>query len=84
MELNRKEVTRINKVLSKISKGNTSLSDWLDIASKEHPLLAKALEGIYCGQDGSIHEQLGNTKYWIMMGWHTVSTAPRVEYAYIS
>jgi hypothetical protein len=60
----------------------TSLQDWLDEASQISPEFSKALEGIYCGREGRIHEELCDGIY-ITMGWYTVNT-PKVEYAYVS
>ena len=61
------------------------LQDWLDAAAKINPSIATALDGIYCGQDGRIHEQIPNLPHdiWLTMGWYTVTTA-RVEFAYFS
>ena len=78
-------INALSKLLCKIPS-NTPLQEWLDKASELHPSLQKALEGIYCGREGKIHEQLPDFGYdvWITMGWNTVSTTPRVEYAYLS
>ena len=75
---------QLNAKLLKLK--NMELQNWLKEASDICPELATALEGIYCGRDGEIHEQLSGdyNKLWLAMGWYTVSTTPKVEYAYIS
>ena len=73
----------LNKALSKIN--NTILNDWLKEASDICPEISEALEGIYCGREGKIHEELGGQfkGIYLTMGWYTIHH-PRVEYAYIS
>lgn len=63
----------------------SSLQDWLDAASKINPAIAKALDGMYCGTEGRIHEQIEGLPHeiWLTMGWYKVTTV-RVEYAYFS
>lgn len=70
-----------NSALSKIE--DKRLQPWLDEASKISPEFSTALEGIYCGREGTIKEELCDGIY-IIMGWYTVSDKPKVEYAYVS
>lgn len=81
----RQMVNALSKPLCDIPS-NTPLQEWLDKASALHPSLAKALDGMYCGHEGRIHEQLPDFGHdvWITMGWNTVADKPRVEYAYLS
>ena len=74
----------LEKQLRKIPN-NSSLQEWLDKTSKIAPDLATALEGIYCGHEGRIHQEIGGEYkgIYIVMGWHTVAETPRVEYAYV-
>lgn len=74
----------LNNKLAEIGT-NVQLQEWLDKAAQIDPGVAKALEGMYCGHDGRIHEPvegLGHDIY-LTMGWHRVATV-RVEYAYFS
>lgn len=85
--MTRTDVNRLNKDLAKISGGKTTLSDFIDAAMALDPALAPALEGIYCGTDGKVHEQIPGTRYFIAFGWYAdpkSSNPPKVEYAYIS
>jgi hypothetical protein len=76
---------RINRHLANLSKGTVSLQTFLDEASKLDKQLALALEGIYCGEEGRIHEAVPGTKWWIAMGWYSrIAGKPIVEYAYLS
>jgi hypothetical protein len=62
---------------------STELQEWLEKVSNISPEFSAAVEGIYCGREGRIHEELCDGVY-ITMGWHTDSTNPKVEYAYVS
>jgi hypothetical protein len=74
----------LNKQLNAIGT-NVPLQQWLDEAAKISKYVATALDGMYCGHDGKINEEVIGYDYpiFITMGWHTVTTA-RVEYAYFS
>jgi hypothetical protein len=76
---------KLNKVLSDIPS-SAPLQEWIDAVSKLHEDFSKALEGIYCGREGKIHEELHGDfeRFWLDMGWYTVADTPRVEFAYIS
>jgi hypothetical protein len=73
----------LNNALSKIS--SSILDDWIREASKICPELSEALEGIYCGHEGRIHEELGGfyKGLFITMGWYKINTA-KVEFSYVS
>lgn len=73
----------LNNALGKIQ--SQTLGDWLKEASCICPELSEALEGIYCGREGRIHEKLSGDYdgVYLTMGWYTILT-PKVEYAYIS
>jgi hypothetical protein len=75
---------KLNNALAKIK--SKVLQDWIDEASDICPELEIALQGIYCGREGRIHEQLPSpySSCYITMGWHTVANDPKVEFAYIS
>jgi len=75
----------LNRELSELGS-NLPLQTWLDKASQINQPVAKALDGIYCGREGRIHVEVEGLErpVWLTMGWHTVSTTPRVEYAYFS
>ena len=77
-------VNQLNRTLAQIPT-NCPLQEWLDKASEINPSVAKALEGVYCGREGRIHEAVEGLprEIYLTMGWHTVST-PKVEYAYFS
>lgn len=77
-------LNHLNNQLNAIGT-NRPLQEWLDQASAINSSIAKALNGMYCGHDGRIHEQVEGLGHeiWLTMGWHTVSTV-RVEYAYFS
>lgn len=74
----------LNKQLANIGS-NVALQTWLDEAAKISTYVSAAIEGMYCGHEGKIHEEVigYNHSIYIIMGWHTVTTA-RVEYAYFS
>lgn len=78
----------LNSLNSEISNlgSNLPLQEWLDKASKINPSVANALEGIYCGREGRIHEEVVglDRPIWLTMGWYTVDSTPKVEYAYFS
>ena len=41
-------------------------------------------EGIYCGRDGRVHEQIGE-RTWILFTWHKMDNSGRYEVnAYVS
>jgi hypothetical protein len=85
--MKRADVTKLNKELTKLSTGRTGLQDFVTLASRLDPRISKALEGIYCGTSGSVHEQIPDTRYWIAFGWYAdpkSDNPPKVEYAYIS
>lgn len=75
----------LNSQLSSLGT-NLPLQTWLDKASDLSPSIAEALEGIYCGRDGRIHEEVKGLErpVWLTMGWYTVDSTPKVEYAYFS
>ena len=73
--------TQFQKMLRTVEPKN--LQDWLDEASKLSLEFANALEGVYCGREGSIHVELCNGIF-LTMGWYTVSNTPKVEYCYVS
>ena len=75
------ERKRLNNLLNKIEAKD--LQTWLKEA-QEIPELIQALEGIYCGREGRIHEQLSCGRLYITMGWYRIEGPARVEYAYIS
>jgi hypothetical protein len=77
----RTQLNQWNKALSKIE--DKRLQPWLAEASKISPEFSTALEGIYCGREGKIKEELCDGIY-IVMGWYTISDNPKVEYAYVS
>lgn len=73
----------LNNLNNQIAKlDGLPLSQWLDAASKIIPME----DGIYCGREGRVKEQIQITDYeiWLTMGWYTVSDTPKVEYAYLS
>ena len=78
------QLKRMKKEILALDRKNLSLDEWLKIAAQIDPLISVAIEGIYCGEEGTAHEQLGNTRYWITYGWHRASTVTRIEYCYIS
>jgi hypothetical protein len=73
----------LNKKLNTIQEKN--LSTWLNRASSICPELSEALDGIYCGEQGRIHQELGvfYSGLYITMGWYKI-TSTKVEYAYIN
>jgi hypothetical protein len=73
----------LNKALNKISSQILDL--WLKEASDICPELSEALEGIYCGHEGRIHEELGGfyKGLYITMGWCKINHT-KVEFAYVS
>jgi len=76
-----------NQLNAKLLKVNAKqLQEWINETSQIKPELNLALEGIYCGKEGKIHEPLtGECEgLYITMGWYTVTDTPKVEYAYIS
>jgi len=69
--------------------GVIPLQNWLDKASTLHPSLAEALEGIYCGEQGDVHQELTGELQglWLRFGWYTSDKSvapPRVEFVYLS
>ena len=76
--------TQKRKAFQKALNGvkSITLSEWLKEASGISPEFSTALEGIYCGNEGRIHEELCDGIF-ITMGWNTITT-PKVEYAYVS
>ena len=73
--------TKLNKELNKIN--TKTLQGWIDEASQIEGL-GDALEGFYCGREGEIHVEVGNSGVWLRMGWYAVGDTPKVEYAYAS
>ncbi len=83
MKLDKKELAAIKKVFYKLPD-NQSLTDWLDMAMQIHPAVRVALDGFYCGHDGSIATEL-DEKHLICMMWHERENGRKVvECAYIS
>lgn len=75
--------TLLNQLNNRLSKLNgLSLSDWLE-KSKE---IITIEDGIYCGREGRVNEKIQGVEHdiWLTMGWYTVDTIPKVEYAYLS
>lgn len=75
----------LNRDLSKLGT-NLQLQEWIDRASEVRPEISEALDGIYCGHEGNLKEEIkidAHTVY-LVMGWYTVANNPKVEYAYFS
>lgn len=61
------------------------LQEWINKVSQVDQLLSNAVEGIYCGEDGEMREQIGEYPHFLLMQWHSVTPGnPKVEVAYIS
>ena len=83
MKLDKATLNGIKKQLYKMPS-NLSLTDWLDMAMQIHPAVRVALDGFYCGHDGSIAAEL-DEKHLICMMWHERENGRKVvEAAYIS
>jgi hypothetical protein len=86
--MNRKQMaSRINLRLNQI--GVIQLPEWLKAVSNLHDDLSTALEGIYCGTEGKVHEPLAGEfeGLYLDFGWYKDPNAegsPKVEYAYVS
>ena len=85
--MERKELKKLNRKLSELTSERLSISDFIAKASEFHPQLPPVFEGIYCGTDGRMHEQIPETKFWLVMTWYAdpnSSLSPKLEVAYIS
>lgn len=73
-------LNHLNGQLTKLD--GLPLQEWLE-KSKD---IITTEDGIYCGREGRVKEQIQNVEHeiWLTMGWYTVDTTPRVEYAYLS
>lgn len=71
------------KLITQVKQG--PLQEWVNDAAKIEGF-TEALDGIYCGREGSINVELSGefVGLYLTMGWHTVSDTPKVEYAYVS
>ena len=58
------------------------LTEWLE----KSKAIIQIEDGIYCGREGRVNEQVLGVEHeiWLTMGWYTVDTTPKVEYAYLS
>lgn len=74
---------KAGKLITQVKQG--PLQEWLHAAANIEGFGA-ALEGFYCGREGSINVELSGefVGLYLTMGWHTVSDTPKVEYAYVS
>lgn len=85
-----KRLRYIRKEIGKLSSKMLSLQDWIDSAKQIDPLVDEAVEGIYCGTEGRMNVQLGNTRYYLFMMWYIDPAAadrgvkPKVETCYVS
>jgi hypothetical protein len=79
-------ILKVNEKLGAISRGRHSLSEFLAAAAEIHPDLSPALEGIYFGREGKVHEELhGELRgAWLAFGWYAPADRPVVEFAYVS
>lgn len=66
-----------NKV-AQAAAGRPILSVWIDTICAISPEAEQAVEGIWCGEDGT--ERLEFCGRYIVVGWHL----GRVEYSYVS
>jgi len=72
---------KTRNAVAKSSDGLPDLPTWLSrIQAIEHPALTAAIEGIWCGREGSARLEIEGANRLLCVGWH----ASRVEWAYIS
>lgn len=70
----------LNRQLTKLD--GLPLIEWLE----KSKAIITIEDGIYCGREGRVKEQIQGVEHeiWLTMGWYTVDTTPKVEYAYLS
>ena len=78
--LTRTEKSRINRELQRITACRPRLGDFLDQAQALNPKVSFALEGIWCGREGSVFELLDGEPCGVKVTWYN----GRVEVAYLS
>lgn len=80
MQTKKSLLNQLNKELVKLD--GKPLQEWLKAAAE----IIQTEDGIYCGREGSIKEQILGVPHeiWLTMGWYTVDKIPKVEYAYLS
>lgn len=90
-KLEPKRLKHIQREVYKLGNQRLPLTDWLHQASNVDSLVSQAIEGIYCGREGRIHEQLGGTRYWIVASWYVdpyqyaeYGEKPKIETSYVS
>lgn len=74
------EIRKANRVLASLAFNRThTLSSFIDEARRIHPEVATALEGIWCGRNGTCVVEL-DARHMLCIDWYN----GRVEVAYIS
>lgn len=81
-QIENKRKNQLNKYLGDICRKNyNNLGDPLSLinkAVKETGFSTEAMDGIYCGRDGRMHDQIGK-RTWISIQWHKFEDANRWE-----
>lgn len=76
---------QVNRRLSMLCKGYTPSLPIAQIGAilRSHGFLSEPLEGIYCGHEGKVHEQVGKST-WIRVTWYMHVTGNYEVLAYVS
>jgi hypothetical protein len=71
----------IRNRVANASNGGPTVQGWLDrIAAIGDPLLTSAIDGIWCGREGTVTLDLPGSRSMLCMGWYN----KRVEWSYLS
>ena len=84
LSIDKDRFKHMKKEVLKLHDKGLSLPDWINTVAAIDPLLAEATEGIYCGEDGRITEQIGDLDHMLVATWHTINGRAKVETCYIS
>ena len=82
-----KWLSRIKKQVAELGNQRLTVSEWLDRMEQIDPIFLETgldgnsgIQGIWTGEKGESHFQIGDTRYWVLVQWYN----KKVEVCYVS